>query len=220
MSTDDTGPQVETTGAGDPPDHAPLGDPLDGDGGGSDRERAPRTLGEAGERIVHLERWLTAVDDLLATTLPPTQNLPAVKGSSASTGASAGAAGEEWVPVFGSLAEFVEEFLVVAFARTLGGPAGMWCAKWWDHTEAILRLEALWRTFEAARLDPNTGMAVWLAQHLDHHLPILLSGTGPFGQCRPDEHRPPPPLPSVSAPDGWWDPMTATAISAGDTPTP
>ncbi|RKS80630.1 uncharacterized protein DUF4913 [Motilibacter peucedani] len=168
--------------------------------------RAPTTLEEAGNRLVVVEQWLSDVDDLVGDLL---QRQPAAPAAGVPPREPV-APRDEWVPLFGSLAEFVEGFFVVAFARTLGGPSGMWCAQWWDHAEAIMRLEALWRTFEAARLDPDKGMATWFAHHLDHHLPVLLSSSGPFGQCRPDEHRPPPPLPSLPAPEGWWEPMTHT----------
>lgn len=106
-------------------------------------------------------------------------------------------------PAYHSLEEFVVELSAPTFTRTLGGPSGAWCPRWWDHAEAVLRLHALWTTFEVAKRDPTSGMAVWLAQYVDHHMAVLLSSTGPFGQCRPDEHRPPPPLPVNSAPHGW-----------------
>ena len=169
---------------------------------------APRTLQEAAERIVYLETWVGDVDRALAATI--------LKTAAPDAGAASRPqvpAGEQWEPFYGSLVEFVEEFFVVAFARTLGGQTAAWCTHWWDHTEAILRLEALWRTFEAARLEPVAGMANWLGGQLDRHLPVLLSGTGPFGQCRPDAHRPPDPLPVSPAPSGWFDPMTSTVTS-------
>jgi hypothetical protein len=35
-----------------------------------------------------------------------------------------------------------------------------WCARWWEHAEAISRLEAPWKVFETLRQDPGTGAAV------------------------------------------------------------
>ena len=31
-------------------------------------------------------------------------------------------------------------------------------------------------------------MSVWLRDHLDHHIAVLLSSDGPFKGCKPDQH--------------------------------
>jgi len=111
---------------------------------------------------------------------------------------------EEFQPRYPGLEEWVVDYFTPMFARPLS-PALRWCACWWDHAEAISRLEALWRTWEVARLDPLRGMAVWYRDHLDGQLPVLLSPTGPFAQCAPDRHAPTRPLPTTAAPDGYWD---------------
>lgn len=63
-----------------------------------------------------------------------------------------------------------------------------------------MRLEALWRSWEHLRLDPATGMSVWLRDHADHYLPILFSDYGPSGRSSdesalgdPLPYEPPPP---------------------------
>ncbi len=59
--------------------------------------------------------------------------------------------------------------------------------------EAISRLEALWRTWEALRTDPLLGMGTWYRDHLDHldhQLPILTVAVGPFADCDPTRHFP------------------------------
>lgn len=58
-----------------------------------------------------------------------------------------------------------------------------WCPQWWEHAEAIIRLEALWRAWEHLRLDGKTGMSVFMKDHLDHHMPTLMDGKGPFDGC-------------------------------------
>ena len=55
-----------------------------------------------------------------------------------------------------------------------------WSARWWESAEAITRLDAIWRAWETLRLDPGTGLSVWLKDHADYHLAILMSPTGPF----------------------------------------
>lgn len=118
-------------------------------------------------------------------------------------GLPAGAAAME--PAFSALEDWVVEHFAPMYARPLG-PAVRWCPQWWDHAEAISRLEALWRSWEAARTDPLRGIATWYRDYLDPQLAILLGTPGPFAQCTPDRHAPVKPLPSVPAPDGYWDP--------------
>ena len=89
---------------------------------------------------------------------------------------------------FSTLPQFVEQLLVPMYRRSLGANTLTWCAEWWRHPEAIVRLEALWRSWEHLRLDPATGMSVWLRDHLDHHIAVLLSSDGPFKGCKPDQH--------------------------------
>jgi hypothetical protein len=105
---------------------------------------------------------------------------------------------------FPDLESWVLGYFTPSFGRTLGGEL-RWCPAWWDHVEAISRLEALWRAWEQLRLDPQLGMASWYRDHLDHHLPILLGSRGPFARCTPDRHEPDHPLPTRAAPGGWWD---------------
>ena len=64
------------------------------------------------------------------------------------------------------------------YRRPLGGEF-RWCPQWWRHAEAITRLTALWQSWEAMRLQPGTGTANWLRDHLDHQLPVLLGRSGP-----------------------------------------
>lgn len=59
-----------------------------------------------------------------------------------------------------------------------------WCAEWHRHPEALLVVTALWRAWEHLSTDPDTGMSVWLRDHLYPHLGVLMSATGPFAKCR------------------------------------
>jgi hypothetical protein len=79
-----------------------------------------------------------------------------------------------------------------------------WCPQWWRHAEAITRLTALWQSWEAMRLQPGTGIANWLRDHLDHQLPILLGRSGPFAQCSEEEHIDPRIAAAEPPPFGWW----------------
>jgi len=124
--------------------------------------------------------------------------------------------GERAGPVFDSLEGFVTRYLLVMYRRAVSGNDTTWCGEWWRHPEAIVRLEALWRAWEYLRLDPATGISVWVRDHCDFHMRVLLSADGPFRGCTPDAHatRPVRPLPSKAMPDGLAERLQAA--SAGE----
>lgn len=111
---------------------------------------------------------------------------------------------DEAEPVFDTLEEWVHFYFLPLFRRVEGGE-NKWCRTWWKHTEAIARLDALWRAWESLRLDEQTGMSTWFRDHADHHVPLLMSQNGPFRQCKGETHRETAQLESEWAPDGWWD---------------
>ena len=90
-------------------------------------------------------------------------------------------------PVYSSVTAWVDRYFRVIFSRTVGGEI-RWCVQWKEHPEAITRLEALWRSWEALRLDPNLGIATWLTNYLDPQLAALLSRSGTFAQCSQGRH--------------------------------
>jgi Domain of unknown function (DUF4913) len=107
-------------------------------------------------------------------------------------------------PLYSGVEEWVTGHFLPMFRRPLGGEY-RWCRQWWQHAEAITRLTALWHSWETLRLEPGTGMAVWLRDHLDHQLTVLLGRGGPFAQCSEDEHIDPREAKADLAPPGWWD---------------
>ncbi|WP_216364044.1 DUF4913 domain-containing protein, partial [Subtercola boreus] len=106
---------------------------------------------------------------------------------------------------FGSADEFVRKQLIGSYRRRViahGSGGGMrWKAAWWDSEEAQQRMEALWRSWEAARQDEKAGMSSWWINHCDPHMKALLSPEGPFADSK-DENRIGAPLPYTAAPDG------------------
>ena len=64
-----------------------------------------------------------------------------------------------------------------------------WCAKWWLHAEAVSRIEAIWRAWEALRLDGTLGPSVWWRDHADYHLAVLTAADGPFARCSHEKSR-------------------------------
>lgn len=120
-------------------------------------------------------------------------------------------------PSHRSLEEWVTGYFTPTYSRPTS-PTLRWCVQWWDHAEAISRLEALWRSFEVARLDGLRGMAMWYRDFLDSQLAVLTATTGPFAQCTPDRHAPTSPLPTAPAPAGYWtDDDTAAELPSDDT---
>mgnify|MGYP000854193722 FL=1 len=105
---------------------------------------------------------------------------------------------------YGSVDEFLREFLRHAYRRRIDGRTRFWAAAWWEFDEAIIRIEALWRSWEHLRQDPATGMSVWLRDHADHHMPILMSPDGPFcmATSREDACSKGDPLPYKHPPKG------------------
>jgi hypothetical protein len=107
-------------------------------------------------------------------------------------------------PVYTAVEDWVIDYFLPMFRRTLGGEY-RWCGQWWQHGEAISRLTSLWHAWEVLRLQPGTGIASWYRDHLDHQLPILMGARGPFYQCSETAHREPREADAVPAPDEWWD---------------
>ena len=67
--------------------------------------------------------------------------------------------------VYGSVDEFVREYLRHMYTRPVGGGNARyrWAAEWWRFPEAVARIEGLWRAWEHLRQDPATGSSTWWA---------------------------------------------------------
>lgn len=104
----------------------------------------------------------------------------------APAGLSGGRAGQAVQPFFGSVEDFVADYLSLVTEVRTGGPV-VWCSSRWADPEAIARLTALWRAWEALRLEP--GMSNWWALHFDPHMRVLLDAEpGPFASCTRGPH--------------------------------
>ena len=79
--------------------------------------------------------------------------------------------------------EFVRDFLAEVLWFDTGTNARIWCPQWWRHPAAIVRLEALHRSFEQLRRDPGVGISTWLRDHADPHMSVLSDPAGPFKGC-------------------------------------
>lgn len=109
--------------------------------------------------------------------------------------------------IFPTLDAFVSEYLVHHFARPVQASAYdkefIWCSSWWAHIEASSRLNALWRAWEALRLDETLGLADWWNNYADPTMRVLFAPKGPFQGCTAEVHKPAnPSLPVSPAPEG------------------
>lgn len=103
---------------------------------------------------------------------------------------------------YGSVDEFVRGVVLEVYRRRVGPRAeSRWSARWWRSPEALLRLEAMWRSWENLRLDGTLGMSVWLLQHGDPQMRALLDPDGPFA-CSEDANRSGERLPYEAPPRG------------------
>ncbi|MQY21716.1 DUF4913 domain-containing protein [Nocardia macrotermitis] len=120
-------------------------------------------------------------------------------------------------PRFADVGEFVEEYLRFVYQRQVSDPNGMaWCPQWWKHAEAVLRLDAVWRSWERLRLDPGPGLTLWFLDHADPQMRRIFDHRGPFRYCsvRHGHRDTLEPLPVLSAPTGISD--TAAEDIASD----
>jgi hypothetical protein len=86
--------------------------------------------------------------------------------------------------LYPNLVDWVTEWLVPMYRRSMDLREYAWCPEWWKHPEAVLRLSALWRGFEQRRTQPGDAVSAWLRDHLDHHMPVLMDADhGPLKGC-------------------------------------
>ncbi|MEV6323403.1 DUF4913 domain-containing protein [Nocardia sp. NPDC051787] len=85
---------------------------------------------------------------------------------------------------YSNVVDFVENYLSGIYRRQVTDLSDtVWCPEWWQHAEAIARLDALWRAWEHYRQDGATGLSVWFLDHADPHMAKLFDPKGPFKYC-------------------------------------
>jgi hypothetical protein len=111
------------------------------------------------------------------------------------------------LPWFGSVDEWMKYWLCPMWARRIDGRTRLWQAEWWTSAEAVYRLTALWRSWEASRLEVD-GASTWLLHHLDPQMAVLTAPDGPFAAAGDDARnttRPGQGLPYLPPPEGLFD---------------
>ncbi|WP_280346770.1 DUF4913 domain-containing protein [Nocardia neocaledoniensis] len=112
--------------------------------------------------------------------------------------------GELIETAYDDVMDWVAEYFVVVVGDSVGYRPGEqihWCPQWWRHPGAAVRLHALWQAWEYCRQVGPLGISVWLLDHADPHVRVLLSSSGPFQHCSGERgHQPVEPLPVVEQP--------------------
>jgi hypothetical protein len=85
-----------------------------------------------------------------------------------------------------ALIVWVHDTITSMIARPLRGDL-TWCPLWWEHPEAVFRLEALRRAWTELAPEPGAAMSIWIRDHLDPCLRELLTPLGPFADCAHNE---------------------------------
>ena len=105
-----------------------------------------------------------------------------------------------------ALIEWVHDTVAAITARPLRGEYA-WCPLWWEHPEAVFRFEALHGAWTELAPEPGAALSIWVRDHLDPCLQVLLDPNGPFADCAhterrggPSVHRPLPTLPTTTPP--------------------
>lgn len=129
------------------------------------------------------------IDDLTAKLARVERDVQDVTAVASLSGPSGGALDGPARPeqVCDSVEQWVHDYYLPTFVRPIGGEI-RWCTEWQQHAEAVVRFEAMWRSWAVLRLEGGLGMSTWLINHLDPSAAVLQSRTGPFAQCNPHRH--------------------------------
>ncbi|GAB3868515.1 hypothetical protein GCM10028801_44560 [Nocardioides maradonensis] len=125
---------------------------------------------------------------------------------------------------FATVDLFVEKFVLPNWVHKYVAERVRWCDHWWEHAEAITRLEAIWEAFELMRLQPAPSFSTWLRDHFDVHMRTLTDPDGVFHKCDMKKvdpktgsgyHNAEPTWPSAPVPVGMFAEIETAQIQRG-----
>jgi hypothetical protein len=99
--------------------------------------------------------------------------------------------GEAYATELAALADWVHYLLLPVYGREIS-TTRPWCAKWYEHPEAVARLHALWLAWQQLT-DSEAGLSgpsTWHRDHLDQAMVHLRAPDGPFAACTTSPTRP------------------------------
>jgi hypothetical protein len=138
-----------------------------------------RLLAELAARVQALEAWRTHQTDLLDELL---NGMPTTEHHDPPDDTPAPDPEPDDELDVDTLIVWVHATITSMIARPLRGEL-TWCPLWWEHPEAVFRLEALRRAWTELAPEPGAAMSVWIRDHLDPCLRELLTPLGPFADC-------------------------------------
>lgn len=95
---------------------------------------------------------------------------------------------EEEPYIYSSVDEWVTGWLLPTYSRPLRDVSLFrWDPQWWRYPEVIIRLEALWSSWEKMRRDGGPGMVVFYRDYLDPMMRVILDPNGPFHTYDPNK---------------------------------
>ena len=112
--------------------------------------------------------------------------------------------------VYDNVGEWVTDWLLPTYSRPLDDVAKFrWDPQWWRYPEVVMRLEALWISWEKMRLEGGPAIVVFYRDYLDPMMRTIMDPDGPFHTFNPHkesadgprEHLPEP-LPHSEMPPG------------------
>jgi hypothetical protein len=152
------------------------------------------------QRQVHLDGDLSSAPHVLVAepvlgaglAVPSVHELPTVTPPTSTAPSPSEEPGASPPPELATLHAWVEEHIapLVRKTTTTGEGGGVrWCRRWWEHVDALTRVQALYLAFDELSHDESaTWLSVYLRDHLDPHMATLTSPYGPFYACNPTKH--------------------------------
>ena len=96
---------------------------------------------------------------------------------------------EPFEPFYKSVDEWVTDWLLPNYSRPLRDASEfVWDPQWWRYSEVIMRLEALWASWEKMRLEGGPGMVAYFRDYLDPMMRVILDPKGPFHTYDTNKH--------------------------------
>lgn len=99
--------------------------------------------------------------------------------------------GQAYANSLRQLTLWTHHVLLPVYGREITSTAP-WCARWWEHPEAVAQLHALWLAWSELTGPGSAvvGPASWHRDYLTSTMAALRDPQGPFAGCKPGMHRP------------------------------
>lgn len=112
--------------------------------------------------------------------------------------------------VYDNVGEWVTDWLLPTYSRPLDDVTKFrWDPQWWRYPEVVMRLEALWISWEKMRLEGGPAIVVFYRDYLDPMMRTIMDPDGPFHTFNANQEdadgvreRLPQPLPHSEMPPG------------------